>query len=131
MVVHSDQTRDHGAPGKIDCARSGRNRDGPGLANLANHTVFDEDRLVRGGGSCGAIDDAHVLEGNDGRVHGDEALGHLGKGELLLSPHCDVGKAQDGRSTQNFAHSLPFHTKGSEMIPLPVERISLVERNGH
>jgi hypothetical protein len=72
MVVHTDESRQHGAARKIEHPRARGNRDRPSRTDGRDPVRRDDDCLVLAGGPAGAVDDADMCERDDGRLEGQE-----------------------------------------------------------
>ena len=72
MVVHPDQPGDYRVPGAVLLLRVRRNRDRSKVADGLNLSIDDYDALVLDSRAACAIDDAHMVQYHNRRMHADE-----------------------------------------------------------
>jgi hypothetical protein len=71
------ETRNHALPGQVEDRRSVRGPDSIGIADLDDRAVADDDGLAFLRGCSGAVNVAHVAQGDDRSVDLDEAANGL------------------------------------------------------
>jgi len=120
VIVHPDETRNHGAATQIHHARSRRHRDAATFSDFANRAVFNHNGLITNGRRSRAINHAYMLQDHHWRVHADKALRNRRKRNLFLGAYHYVAEAQQNHGKKQFAHALPLeYGERDHPPPLP------------
>src|SRR5436305_1093325 len=104
MIVHANEAGNHRAPGEVHAQGAGGDGNSASLADLANFAALDENGLVGEGGSAGAVDEAHMLEGHDGPIDADETFGNRRERGSLLRRETHRHESQEKNSRKCFWH---------------------------